>query len=187
MFSTGVSPVWSINHSSCLPYPVFFFALCFLQLGCATTPCYGARTVARVTITKGVTAPPASRASCVRELTARAPGSAMTSCLDEPPSISPRTAAGSLGASWQCNCWLFSFAERSQMTFHPQPKTYKITFTESEPLGLEDTKDRGCRDVLKVHYKQLFCISRAVVLLVQQVMHWIVRASMKQNIRLMEE
>lgn len=48
------------------------------------------------------------------------------------------------------------------MAFHPQPKTHKITFTETEPLDLEDTKDKGCQDnVFKVHYKQLFCISRA--------------------------
>lgn len=76
------------------------------------------------------------------------------------------------------------------MAFHPQPKTHKITFTETEPLDLEDKKDKGCRDnVLKVHYKQLLCISRAtvrVVLLVRQVVHWIVRVSMKRYIRLME-
>lgn len=44
-------------------------------------------------------------------------------------------------------------------------KTHKITFTETEPLDLEDTKGKGCRDdVLKVHSKQLFCITRATAL-----------------------
>lgn len=74
------------------------------------------------------------------------------------------------------------------MAFHPQPKTHKITFTETEPLDLGDTKDKRCRDsVLKVHYKQLLCISRATAIgggLTGG--DRIVRASMKQNIRLME-
>lgn len=50
------------------------------------------------------------------------------------------------------------------MAVHPQPKTHKITFTETKHLDFGNTKDRGCRDnMLKVHYKQLFRISRAMV------------------------
>lgn len=71
------------------------------------------------------------------------------------------------------------------MAFHPQPKTHKITFTETEPLELEDRKDKGCWDnVVKVHHKQPRQL--AAVLLARQVVHWIVRASRKRNIRLME-
>ncbi|KAG7229046.1 hypothetical protein INR49_013165 [Caranx melampygus] len=44
------------------------------KLECVTTRCCAVRTVARATTISGAIVPPASRASCARELAARARG-----------------------------------------------------------------------------------------------------------------
>ncbi|KAK2895903.1 hypothetical protein Q8A73_015391 [Channa argus] len=62
------------------------------KLECVTTRCCAVRTVARATTINGANVPPASRASCAREFAARGLESAMTNCLDRPPSIFPTLA-----------------------------------------------------------------------------------------------
>jgi len=86
-------PEWSINHP--LPVSLALFPLS-PQLGCVTTRCCAVRTAVLATTISVAIVPPASRASCARELAARAPGSAVTNCQDGPPSITPLSAASSL-------------------------------------------------------------------------------------------
>lgn len=138
MFSAALSRSDLLITPSCLPCP---FCFCLPQLGCVTTLCCAVRTAARATTISGATVPPASRASCARELAARAPGSAMTNCLDGPPSIIPPSAASSLSPS-QCSLyWLFPFAERPGRPpiLNQNPKTTHVE-TELSTLRTWRTK-----------------------------------------------
>lgn len=121
---------------------MFFFSpllLCLSsQLGCATTRCCAVRTAARATTISGATVPRASRVSCARELAARAPGSARTSCLDEPPSVSTPSASS---PSRRPFCyWLFPFAERlwlppwRPLILNQNPETTYVETGTLDPL-----------------------------------------------------
>lgn len=119
MFSAVVSLSELLITPSHFPCP---FALSLPQLGYATTRCYAVKTAEHATTISGAIVPPASLAFCVRELAARGPGSAMTSCLDRPPSIIHPSAASSLLTLSSFHYWSSPFAERSWMASHPPPK-----------------------------------------------------------------
>lgn len=153
----------SINH----PFLSPLFALS-LQLGCVTTRCCAVRTAARVTTINGAIVPPASRVSCVREFAARAPGSAMTNCLDRPPSIFPTSVASSLLCLY-CSCyWLLPFAERPErfpilnQTLRPH-----MLRMNSQPYGHEWQRTNGPRPQWWV--KLLQCVHWSILLMDRRI------------------
>lgn len=138
--------------------------------------CCAVRTVARATTIRGAIVLPASRASCARELAARAPGSVMTNCLDGPPSIIPPSASSSLLPSQCSRYWLFPFAERHERPplLNQNPKT---TYVET---GLSTVRTWRTKDVWTMcsayNMSSSFVYLRpqwwVTVLLVQQAVHW---------------
>lgn len=150
MFSTGVSSVWSINHPSCLQCP---FSPCVF--------CSSGVWQRHATVPERRHMPPP-------------PAVPLSPRLHRHP-VREGSLPGVRGVRWSAiRTSLLQSARRRPLAYwsprgdaavdcfpslkgHGWPsilnqKTHKITFTETEPLDLEDTKDKGCRDdMLKVH------------------------------------